>query len=147
MRMIKSMTIDISQLSRQDVEGLVDLIEAFKKDRDALRSQAVPETIEILKDENDKSALDKAEETWFQEDSPQSEPKTVLPDELAEAEGVEVFKQKIAARFRVFAEHDPKLANNMLAWYKETLEKDPALSVPTRALIWSKFQESEAKVA
>lgn len=132
MRLIKQFTVDVSFLTKEEIEDLVNIIETFKveKSRNA-QGGGTPAATKV-------------------EEQPQPEPESdpvlnnstekALPDDLDE--DVEIFKRKVGSRLRVIMERDSGTGQSLFKWYKDIVLSDPSLRVPTRALIWSKFQEA-----
>lgn len=132
MRLIKQFTVDVSFLTKEEIEDLVNIIETFKVDK-----------IRNVQGGGTPSAT-KVEE----QPQPEPEPEPVLnnstkpeiPEDLEE--DVEIFKRKVGSRLRVIMERDTSTGQSLFKWYKDIVLSDPSLRVPTRALIWSKFQEA-----
>lgn len=133
MRLIKQFTVDVSFLTKEEIEDLVNIIETFKVEKSRnVQGGGTP-------------AATKVEEQPQPE--PESEPvlnnnssKLELPDDLEE--DVEIFKRKVGSRLRVIMQRDTSAGQSLFQWYQDTVRIDPSLRVPTRALIWSKFQEA-----
>jgi hypothetical protein len=132
MRLIKQFTVDVSFLTKEEIEDLVNIIETFKVEK--IRNVQGGGT----------PAASKVEEQPEPEPEPEpvlnKDPEPEMPDDLEE--DVEVFKRKVGSRLRVIMERDTSTGHNLFKWYKDIVLSDPALRVPTRALIWSKFQEA-----
>jgi DNA replication initiation complex subunit (GINS family) len=132
MRLIKQFTVDVSFLTKEEIEDLVNIIETFKVEKSRnVQGGGTPAATKV-------------------EEQPQPEPEPdpvlnnstekALPDDLEE--DVEIFKRKVGSRLRVIMERDSGTGRSLFKWYQDTVLSDPSLRVPTRALIWSKFQEA-----